>query len=138
MIGKSLWTQEIEEALVEGRIDIAVHSLKDLPGDLPEGLELGGVLPREDPRDVLITKSPLESLAGLPSGARIGTASTRRRAALLHARPDLVVVPVRGNVGDPAGQVGNRKTWTGSCWRQRVLPAWAWLRPTPWLLNRAI
>ena len=96
--GKGLFTKEIEEALLGNRIDLAVHSLKDLPAWMPEGLILAAILPRADPRDALL--SPLaERIADLPKGARIGTSSPRRRAILLSARPDLDVVELRGNVG---------------------------------------
>lgn len=95
--GKGLFTKEIEEALLEGRIDVAVHSLKDLPAWLPDGLVLASVLPREDPRDALL--SPVaQSIAALPQGARVGTSSPRRQAILLHLRPDLQIVELRGNV----------------------------------------
>ncbi len=95
--GKGLFTKEIEEALLDGRIDAAVHSMKDMPTWLPEGLRIGAVLAREDPRDALISERG-ESLAALPKGAVIGTASLRRQAQVLLARPDLEVVPFRGNV----------------------------------------
>jgi hydroxymethylbilane synthase len=98
MIGvKGLFTKELEEALLEGRIDIAVHSLKDMPTVCPEGLAVGVALPREDPRDVLVA-SPGTTLGSLPPGSRVGTSSLRRRAQLLGRRPDLTVVDVRGNV----------------------------------------
>lgn len=97
-VGKALWTREIEEALHRGDIDLAVHSLKDLPGDLPPGLVIGGVLPREDPRDVLIHAGGALGIHDLPDGARIGTGSTRRSAFLLSRRPDLEVLPLKGNV----------------------------------------
>ena len=96
--GKGLFAKEIEEALIAGRIDLAVHSLKDLETWLPDGLEIACVLPRDDPRDVLMSASGV-SLAGLPGGARVGTASLRRQAQLLRHRPDLAVLPIRGNVG---------------------------------------
>ncbi|HEX2150383.1 MAG TPA: hydroxymethylbilane synthase [Stellaceae bacterium] len=95
--GKGLFTKEIEEALLDGRIDLAVHSLKDMETVLPAGLAIGVVLKRDDPRDVLIGRTAL-TLAGLPHGARVGTASLRRRAQLLRLRPDLAIVPIRGNV----------------------------------------
>ena len=95
--GKGLFTKEIEEALLDGRIDLAVHSLKDMETVLPAGLAIGVVLKRDDPRDVLVGRTAL-TLAGLPEGARVGTASLRRRAQLLRRRPDLAVVPIRGNV----------------------------------------
>ena len=96
--GKGLFTKEIEEALFDGRIDIAVHSMKDVPTVLPDGLEIACLLPREDPRDVLIGKAA-SSIAALPQHAVIGTASLRRQAQLRALRPDLQVVPLRGNVG---------------------------------------
>jgi len=95
--GKGLFTKEIEEALLDNRIDLAVHSLKDMETVLPAGLAIGCVLARDDPRDVLVARGSA-SLAALPPGARVGTASLRRRAQLLRLRPDLAVVPIRGNV----------------------------------------
>jgi hydroxymethylbilane synthase len=95
--GKGLFTKEIEEALLDGRVDLAVHSLKDLPTVLPEGLCLAAVMEREDPRDVFISHDGT-SLESQPAGARIGTSSLRRRAFLLHRFPHLEVVSLRGNV----------------------------------------
>jgi hydroxymethylbilane synthase len=95
--GKGLFVREIEEALVRGEIDVAVHSLKDLPAEPPAGLVLAAFLPREDPRDVLAGLTAV-TLADLPAGAVIGTSSPRRRALVLAARPDLSVEPIRGNV----------------------------------------
>jgi hydroxymethylbilane synthase len=97
MTGKDLFTREIDEALADGRIDVAVHSLKDLPSRLPEGLVLAAVPPREDPSDVLVSRDG-SSFARLPAGSRIGTSSPRRRAQVLSARLDLVVTDARGNV----------------------------------------
>jgi hydroxymethylbilane synthase len=95
--GKGLFTKEIEEALLCGAIDIAVHSMKDLPTILPDGLVIGAVLPREDPRDAMM--SPIaNTITALPQGAKVGSASLRRRAQLLHLRPDLRVELLRGNV----------------------------------------
>lgn len=96
-LGKGVFTKEIENALLTGDIDLAVHSLKDLPTELPSGLCIAAILEREDPRDVLITATgfPLEDLLG---GAKIGTTSPRRKAQLLHMRPNLRVVDVRGNI----------------------------------------
>lgn len=94
---KGLFTRELEEALLRGDIDIAVHSLKDLPTLLPEGLEIGAFLEREDPRDVLV-HSGGRGLNELKPGEKIGTSSLRRRAQLLHLNPALEVVDVRGNV----------------------------------------
>ncbi len=96
--GKGLFTKEIEEALIDGRIDLAVHSMKDMPTWLPDGLAIGCLLPREDPRDALFARRG-DSIASLPEGAVVGTASLRRQAQLLALRPDLRVVPLRGNVG---------------------------------------
>ena len=95
--GKGLFTKEIEEALLAGRIDVAVHSMKDVPTWLPDGLEISTILPREDPRDAIISTGG-QDLAGLPAGAVVGTASLRRQAQVLMTRPDLKVVPLRGNV----------------------------------------
>jgi hydroxymethylbilane synthase len=95
--GKGLFTKEIEEALLDRRIDIAVHSLKDLPTLLPAGLELGAVLSRTDPRDVWISRSG-KTLAEMPPGARIGTSSLRRQSQLLRVRADLRIETLRGNV----------------------------------------
>lgn len=96
--GKGLFVKEIEEALLDGRADLAVHSLKDVPTHLPAGLVLGAVLEREDPRDALCAPAH-RTLDALPPGARVGTSSLRRRAQLLARRPDLEVVEIRGNVG---------------------------------------
>lgn len=95
-LGQAFFTKEIEAALLEGRIDAAVHSCKDLATILPEGLRLVAIPPREDPRDVLVTRAG--GLAQLPSGARVGTGSPRRRGFLAAARPDLALVDLRGNV----------------------------------------
>ena len=95
--GKGLFAKELEEALLAGEIDCAVHSLKDMPTQLPEGLVLDCVLPREDPRDALVCEIA-DSIAALPTGARFATGSVRRQAQLLNQRPDLEIVPLRGNV----------------------------------------
>jgi hydroxymethylbilane synthase len=95
--GKALFVKEIEEALLDGRVDAGVHSLKDMPALLPEGLSLVAFPPREDPRDVLLTRGG-GGLDDLPRGARVATSSLRRRALLLARRPDLSVEPIRGNV----------------------------------------
>ncbi len=95
--GKGLFSKEIEEALLAGAIDIAVHSLKDMETWLPDGLEIACVLARDDPRDALLSTNAA-SLAGLPEGAKVGTASLRRQAQLLRFRSDLSVLPIRGNV----------------------------------------
>jgi hydroxymethylbilane synthase len=96
--GKGLFTKEIEEALFDHRIDLAVHSLKDMETVLPAGLEIGCVLARDDPRDALVSRGGA-GLADLMHGARIGTASLRRRAQLRRYRGDFAIGPMRGNVG---------------------------------------
>ena len=96
--GKGLFTKEIEEALLAGAVDLAVHSAKDMQTWLPQGLAIGAALPREDPRDALFSRTGAAGLAGLPHGAVLGTASLRRQAQALMRRPDLKVVPFRGNV----------------------------------------
>jgi len=95
--GKGLFVKEIEEALLDGRANFAVHSIKDVPGVLPPGLSIACVPEREDPRDVLVSPK-YRTLAALPEGAKVGTSSLRRASALRAARPDLVTVPIRGNV----------------------------------------
>ncbi|MYE88833.1 hydroxymethylbilane synthase [Candidatus Poribacteria bacterium] len=96
-LGKGVFTKEIEIALLDSTIDLAVHSMKDLPTDMPDGLCIAAIPVREDPRDVLVTQSGL-LLDQLPTGAQIGTTSPRRKSQLLHLRPDLQVVDVRGNL----------------------------------------
>jgi hydroxymethylbilane synthase len=95
--GKGLFTKEIEDALTAGRIDIAVHSSKDMPTVLPKGLELAAFLPREDPRDAFIGVAA-KSIMELPEGATVGSSSLRRQALILRMRPDLKVITFRGNV----------------------------------------
>jgi len=95
--GKGLFVKELETALEEGRAQLAVHSLKDVPMDLPEGFELAAVLQREDPRDAFVSPH-YKTLAELPQGAVVGTSSLRRVVQLLAARPDLDVQPLRGNL----------------------------------------
>ncbi len=101
---KARFVREIEAALLAGEIDIAVHSAKDLPSELPDGLRISGVPPREDPLDAWV--GPGTSLDGLPEGARVGTASLRRRAQLLAIRPDLEVGEIRGNVDTRLRKLG--------------------------------
>lgn len=96
--GKGLFTKEIEDALLAGRIDCAVHSMKDMPTQLPEGLEISCLLPREDPRDAFFSRSGA-GLDDLPAGAVVGTASLRRQAIIRARRPDLKTQVLRGNVG---------------------------------------
>ncbi len=95
--GKGLFVKEIDEALREGGVDLAVHSLKDLPAERPTGLVLAAFPPREDPRDVLVASSPMR-VGSLPRGARVGTSSLRRSVQLLALRPDVTAAPIRGNV----------------------------------------
>ena len=96
-ISKGLFTKEIEIALLNQQIDLAVHSIKDLPTDLPKGLKICCIPVREDPRDALVSRSKLE-LNNLPMGAKIGTSSLRRKSQLLHLRPDIEVTALRGNI----------------------------------------
>lgn len=106
--GKGLFTRELEVALLENKIDLAVHSLKDLPTELPEGLALGCVPKREDPHDVFVS-ADYETIDGLPEGASVGTSSLRRRAQLLAYREDLNVVDLRGNVDTRLRKVAERQ-----------------------------
>ncbi len=103
---KGMFTKEIEEALAEGRVDLAVHSLKDLPTELPEGFALAATPKRVDPRDVLVS-AKYASLADLPHGARIGTSSQRRRAQLRAIRPDIDAIEFRGNVDTRLRKLGD-------------------------------
>ena len=95
--GKGLFIKELENALADGRADIAVHSMKDMPAAMPAGFAIGAALERGDPRDCFVSVHH-GSLAALPAGARIGTSSLRRQCQVRHRRPDLAVVPLRGNV----------------------------------------
>ncbi|MEY3196756.1 MAG: porphobilinogen deaminase [Pseudomonadota bacterium] len=106
--GKALFIKELEDALLTGKIDIAVHSLKDVPGILPQEFTLGAVLEREDPREVLISKSA-SSISELPLGAVVGTSSPRRIAYLKHIRPDIKIVNIRGNVETRFSKVFNNE-----------------------------
>lgn len=96
--GKGLFTKELEDAIFERRVDLAVHSLKDLPTELPPGLRIAAICEREDVRDALVAKPGIESFKQLPQQALIGTSSLRRQAQLRAVRPDLVIGPIRGNV----------------------------------------
>lgn len=95
--GKGLFVKEIEESLLSGKVDVAVHSMKDVPAELPEGLVLSAFPKREDPRDAFVS-TQYQTLNQLPKGSRVGTSSLRRAAQLLHIRPDLDVLSLRGNV----------------------------------------
>lgn len=96
--GKGLFIKELEQAMLDGRADIAVHSMKDVPVEFPEGLELSVICQREDPSDALVSNT-FDSLSSLPVGARVGTSSFRRQCQIRHLRPDLVICDLRGNVG---------------------------------------
>ncbi len=120
--GKGLFAKEIDEALRDGRVDLAVHSLKDIETWLPDGIEIACILPRDDPRDAFLSLKAA-SLAELPKGAVVGTASLRRQAQLLRRRPDLRVVPLRGNANTrirklEAGEVD--ATLLALCGLQRI------------------
>ncbi len=95
--GKGLFVKEIEEALMDGRIDLAVHSMKDMPADIPEGLCIGAVPVRETPNDAIVSRNEIP-FSKLPEGARVGTSSLRRSSQLLNARPDISIAPLRGNI----------------------------------------
>lgn len=110
--GKGFFTKEIEEALLDRRVHVAVHSLKDLPTQLPAGLALAAIPARHDPREALVAKNGSTDLAGLPPGARIGTSSLRRVSQLRYLRSDLEILPLRGNVPTRVEKVrgGPRRT----------------------------
>jgi hydroxymethylbilane synthase len=109
----AIFTRQLDEALLAGRIDIAVHSLKDLPTSLPKGIVLAAVSEREDPRDALVGRGLLR-WAELPDKAVIATSSQRRRAQLLHARPDLRVVEVRGNIDTRLAKLETTPEWSAT------------------------
>ncbi len=120
-VDPGLFTKELEGELLAGRIDVAIHSLKDLPTALPNGLVLAAVLPRADPADVLIWKedadttgAPASVLPPLPLGAWIASSSLRRQRQLLHVRPDLRVCEIRGNVGTRLRKLHEHSEWTGT------------------------
>ena len=119
---KGMFTKEIEEALAEGRVDLAVHSLKDLPTELPAPFTLAATPPRVDPRDVLVSVK-YHSLHALPQGAVVGTSSQRRRAQLLALRPDIQAVEFRGNVDTRLRKLARGK-WMRSCWPLRASIVW--------------
>lgn len=138
---KGLFTKELEDALAAGKVDCCVHSLKDLPTEMPDGLEIVAMLEREDPRDVLVVNDRIvaESLDDLPRGSRVGTSSLRRRAQLLHHRSDLEVVELRGNVPTrlrkvDEGQVHAAILAAAGLKRLNVHQRIdAWLEPPDWL-----
>jgi len=110
MVGKGFFTKEIEEALIAKKIDFAVHSLKDLPSEMPESLTLAAIPKREDPRDALISSGG-EKLEELPRKARVGTSSPRRQAWLKSLRPDLTLVPLRGNLNTRLDKVLKKESF---------------------------
>ena len=105
--GKGLFVKELEVALLEERADVAVHSMKDVTVDMPDGLDLPIILEREDPRDVLLANKPVNSIADLPENARVGTSSLRRQCQIKNLRPDLNILDLRGNVGTRIGKLEN-------------------------------
>ena len=109
---RALFTKQIDDALLENRIDLAVHSLKDLPTELPPGIVIAAVSAREDARDALVGRKPLR-WSDLPKGAVIATSSLRRRAQLLNSRPDLRIVDIRGNVDTRLAKLDARPEWSG-------------------------
>lgn len=109
--GKGLFTKEIDEALFERSAAFAVHSMKDVQTELPDGLELGAILEREDPRDMLLARGGETRLADLPQGVVIGTASLRRQAQALYQRPDLEVVVLRGNIDTRLGRLASGEVY---------------------------
>ncbi len=102
--GKGLFVKELEQGMLEGRADLAVHSMKDVPVDFPEGLHLAVICEREDPRDAFVSNQ-FDNLDALPQGARVGTSSLRRRCQLLNLRPDLQIFDLRGNVQTRLGKL---------------------------------
>jgi hydroxymethylbilane synthase len=107
---RALFTKQIDDALLQGRVDLAVHSLKDLPSKLPAGIAIAAVAEREDPRDALIGRSNT-AWESLPQGALLGTSSLRRRAQLLYHRPDLRVADLRGNVDTRLAKLDSNPVW---------------------------
>ena len=102
--GKGLFVKELEQGMLDGRADLAVHSMKDVPAELPEGLGIGAILEREDPRDAFVSIQ-FASVDDLPEGARVGTSSLRRQCQLRARRPDLQILDLRGNVGTRLGKL---------------------------------
>jgi len=111
---KGLFTREIEQALLRGMIDVAVHSLKDLPTELPQGLTIGAICEREDVRDVFVPhpSNPIRTLSDQPRGATIATGSLRRKCQILHLRPDVAIVDIRGNLNTRIKKLGESH-WQG-------------------------
>jgi hydroxymethylbilane synthase len=107
----ALFTRQIDEAMLAGRIDLAVHSLKDLPTELPSGIAIAAIGEREDPSDALVGRGPLR-LSEVPRGATVATSSLRRKAQLLHARPDLRAQDIRGNVDTRLAKLDGNREWS--------------------------
>lgn len=105
--GKEVFIKEIEKELLDGTIDMAIHSMKDMPGELPEGLKLSYIPKREDHRDVLVLREGINSIEELPKGAKIGTGSKRRKYQFLNYRNDIEIVPIRGNVQTRINRIDN-------------------------------
>jgi hydroxymethylbilane synthase len=124
--GKGLFVKELEVALEEGRADLAVHSLKDVPMELPAGFDLACVMEREDPRDAWVS-GRYATIDELPQGATVGTSSLRRVALLRALRPDLKIEPLRGNL-DTRHASSTKASTTASFWRRPDSSAWGWLR----------
>ena len=125
--GKGLFVKEIEEALLSGRIDLAVHSMKDVPTDLPDRLEIVAITRREDPRDAFLSVK-YRRLEELPQGGRVGTSSLRRQTQLLGLRPDLRIESLRGNLDT---RIRKRGSSTPSSWRRRESGGSAGRRRSP-------
>jgi hydroxymethylbilane synthase len=123
--GKALFTKEIEEALADGRVDVAVHSMKDVPAEQPPGLQIAAIPEREDARDGFISTN-FASFDALPMGARLGTASLRRQAQALALRPDLQIEMLRGNVDTRLAKLGAWRSRRHPGWPNRVSTGWAW------------
>ena len=109
---RALFTKQIDDALLESRIDLAVHSLKDLPTQLPAGIVIAAVSVREDPRDALVGRSPVR-WSDLPNGGVVATSSLRRRAQMLNSRPDLQVIDIRGNIDTRLAKLDAHPEWSG-------------------------
>ena len=124
-MGLGVFVKEIERRLEAGDIDMAVHSLKDMPTVLPAGMTIGAVLERADPRDVLVTHLGT-GLADYPSGGLIGTSSPRRVAQIAGSRPDVAIVPIRGNVETRLRKAGGEEC-DGTWWPPPDCSVWAWL-----------
>jgi hydroxymethylbilane synthase len=108
---RAIFTKQIDDALIQGRIDLAVHSLKDLPTQLPEQIEIAAIAFREDPRDALVGRGPIR-FGDLQEGALVATSSLRRRAQLLHLRPDIKVIELRGNVDTRLAKLDSHPEWS--------------------------